>query len=75
MLVAASDPTLLGIAALLTALAGIASSIWGVIKSRKEGKEKADETLRKNLRDCRTEAEKLAEELHRSKMRKFDRES
>jgi hypothetical protein len=72
--VAATDATLLGIAALLTALAGIASSIWGVVKSRKEGKDLADETLRTNLRGCRSEAERLAEELHRLKMRRFDRE-
>jgi hypothetical protein len=70
-----SDPTLLGIAALLTALAGIISSVWGALKSRKEGKDQADEELRKRLRDCRSEAEKLADEMHRLKMRRLDRES
>jgi hypothetical protein len=70
-----SDPTLLGVAALLTALAGIISTIWGALKSRKEGKDQADEELRKRLRDCRSEAEKLADEMHRLKMRRLDRES
>jgi hypothetical protein len=69
-----SDPTLLGIAAIITALAGVITSIWGAVKSRREGKEKADETLRVNLRGCRSEAEKLAEELHRLKMKRFDHE-
>lgn len=71
-MLAASDPTLLGAAAILTALAGIISSVWGAIKSRREGKEKADETLRTHLRDCREEAEKLAEDLHHAKMRSLD---
>jgi hypothetical protein len=68
------EATWLGVAALITALGGIVSSIWGVIKSRKEGQATADETLRSNLRACRSEAEKLAEELHRLKMKGFDRE-
>ena len=74
MLVAA-DATLLGLAAIITALAGIISAIWGAIKSHREGKEEADEKLRSNLRNCRSEAEKLADELHRVKMRRLDRES
>jgi len=69
-----SDPTLLGVAAILTALSGIISAIWGAIKSRREGREAADDELREHLRDCREEAEKLASELHSMKMRNFDRD-
>lgn len=69
-----SDPTLLGLSALLTALAGIISTIWGALKSRREGKDQADEELRKRLRDCRGEAEKLADEMHQMKMRRLNRE-
>jgi hypothetical protein len=75
-LVAASDDaTLLGLAAIITALSGIITAIWGLIRSRREGKEQADETLRDHLRECREESERLASELHRVKMQRFDRES
>jgi hypothetical protein len=73
MLVAV-ETTLLGLAAILTAIGGIVTTIWGVIKSRREGKEQADEKLRDNLRKCRDEAERIAEELHRTKMGRFTRE-
>jgi hypothetical protein len=75
MILAASDPTLLGVAAIITALSGIITAIWGAFKSHKEGKEQADEELREHLKQCREESEKLAQELHRMKMERFDRES
>lgn len=74
LLAATGDATLLGWAAIITALSGIVTAIWGAIKSHKEGKEQADQELRDHLRDCREESEKLAEELHRIKMGRFDRE-
>lgn len=71
----AADATLLGLAAIITALSGIITAIWGAIKSHKEGKEQGDLELRAHLKECREEAEKLAEELHRLKMQRFDHES
>jgi uncharacterized protein YlxW (UPF0749 family) len=70
-----SDPTLLGVAAIITALAGVITSIWGAVRSHREGKKEADEELRAHLRDCREESEQLASELHRIKMSRFDHES
>jgi len=66
------QPTLLGFAAIITAICGVVTSIWGAIRSHKEGKEKADERLREQLRICREESEDLAGELHRIKMSHFE---
>jgi hypothetical protein len=59
-----SDPTLIGIAALVTATGGIASTIMALRKSRSE---ETTECL-ENLKKCREESERLAKELHDLKM-------
>lgn len=63
------DPTLLGIAAVITAISGVASTIFGARKKAKEAKEEAEEKCRLRLQETRAEAEKCAEELHRLKMK------
>jgi hypothetical protein len=75
LIAASDDATLLGWAAIITALSGITTAIWGAWRAHKEGKEQADEELRDRLRACREESEKLADELHRMKMGRFERES
>jgi len=57
-------PTLLGIAALLTAMCGIVSTILALKKSRSE----EEEALREHLEESRTHEEELASELHALKM-------
>jgi hypothetical protein len=64
----AADPTLVGIAALLTATGGIASTIMAIRKSRTEECEECFE----NLKEARSEAERLAGELHDLKMERRD---
>ena len=58
------NPTLLGIAALLSAMGGIASTIAALRKGRSEEYEHALEQLKMT----RAEAEELAAELHKRKM-------
>ena len=66
MLVFAIDQgaTLLGIAAVISAVGGLASTMMALRKSRSEEHEHALE----QLKECRAEAERLAQELHRLKM-------
>lgn len=59
------QPTLLGIAAFLTAIGGVASTIMAIRKSRSEEHEKCLE----QLKEARAEAEALAKELHERKMK------
>jgi hypothetical protein len=59
-----NDPTLLGIAAIVSALGGLISTIVAIRKSRREGQEDCE----KRLKELRAESEQLAEELHRMKM-------
>jgi hypothetical protein len=61
---AVSDPTLLGLAALLTALGAIASTIMALRKSRSEDHEACLE----HLKEARAEAEEYSAELHQVKM-------
>ena len=61
---AVDQPTLLGIAAIVTATGGIASTIMALRKSRSEDHEACLE----HLRESRAEAEALAAELHALKM-------
>lgn len=67
---AITEPTLLGLAALITALGGIASTIMALRKSRSE----EFKEMEQNLKESRTEVERLAEENHRLKMEKIERE-
>jgi hypothetical protein len=64
----AGDPTLLGIAAILSALGGVISTVWSHRKATKDEREKQEEICRQKLREARKEAEEAAEELHRIKM-------
>jgi hypothetical protein len=58
------QPTLLGLAAFLTASTGVATTIMAIRKSRAEDHEE----LLKRLEQSREHEEKLAAELHRLKM-------
>jgi hypothetical protein len=68
VILAIDDPTLLGLAAFVTAIGGMATTIVAIRKSHAEGE--AD--CRKKLAEARAEAEKLAAELHERKMREAD---
>jgi hypothetical protein len=57
-------PTLLGIAAIISALGGVTSTIMALRKSRSE----EDEHMREELAKCRVESERLAKELHDLRM-------
>jgi hypothetical protein len=57
-------PTLLGLAALLTAVGGIGLNILAIRKGRTEEHEHALDELAK----CRAESERLASELHELRM-------
>jgi hypothetical protein len=70
VLAATLPTTLVGIAAIATALAGVASVIMAIRKGRSEEHEHAlDE-----LKDARAEAERLAVENHELKLWKADHE-
>jgi formiminotetrahydrofolate cyclodeaminase len=69
-LIASVEPTLLGAAAIVSALGGAVSTIWAVRKSKHETQEKAIEDCLARLAETRAEAEKLAEELHELRMKK-----
>lgn len=58
------SPTLLGAAAVISALGGMISTVMALRKSRNEEHEECLE----HLKECRAEAEKLAKELHDLKM-------
>lgn len=69
MVTAAVDsPTVLGLAAFITAVGGIASTIVALRKNRSEEHE---ECLRK-LKEAREESERLAQELHNLRMERED---
>jgi hypothetical protein len=61
---AIDQPTLLGLAALVTATGGIASTIMALRRSRSEDHEACLE----HLREARAEAEEYSAELHKVKM-------
>jgi len=65
---ATSGPTLLGAAAIISAVGGCASTIVALRKSRSEEHEHALEELAK----CRAESERLAAELHTLKMGSYE---
>jgi hypothetical protein len=69
ILAISGDPTLLGVAAIISAVGGVGSTIWALRKSRREEHDKVTEEMRTRLKECREEAEKLANELHEYKMR------
>lgn len=65
-----NDPTLLGLAAVITALSGVVSTIVGTRRARREAREKAEEECLQRLKKTRAEAEAVAAELHELKMRR-----
>jgi len=67
-----TQPTLLGIAAVIAAIGGIVSTITADRRARKEERAKAEKECIERLKETRAESEKLAEELHRLKMERFD---
>jgi hypothetical protein len=64
-----ADTTLVGVAALLTALSGALSTFFGIRLTRRDAQAKSEKDCRERLRAVRAEAEGLAEELHKRKMR------
>jgi len=65
---AANSPTLLGLAAIIAASGGVASTIMALRASRHEEHERA----RKELKKCRAESERLARELHELRMGSYE---
>jgi hypothetical protein len=59
-----NSPTLLGLAAAISAFGGLISTVLALRKSRSE----EHEECLKHLRDARAESERLAQELHNLKM-------
>jgi hypothetical protein len=64
VIAAATESTLLGAAAILTAIGGIASTVYALRRGRTEDHQQALD----RLRECRAESERLARELHELKM-------
>ena len=73
-IVVAVEITLLGLAAIITAIGGIVTTVLAHRSSGREARQKAEEECVERLRNVRAEAEGLAEELHRIKMKHWERE-
>lgn len=71
MLAVQWEPTLLGVAAIITSLSGVVTAIIGARRRSQEAREKADEECHNRLRRVRAESEELAQELHRIRMRTY----
>lgn len=72
MLYATEESSLLGIAAIVTAIGGIVTTILAHRASAREAKGKAEQECLERLKATRQESEQLAEELHRVKMERFE---
>jgi hypothetical protein len=59
-----TEPTLLGIAAIVSAVGGAASTVLALRRSRSEEHEQCLE----RLKEARAESERLAQELHELRM-------
>lgn len=64
------NPTLLGIAAVVSAIGGAASTIMAIRKQHSE----EEQECRERLKQARAEAESSAQELHERKMRDYNHE-
>jgi signal transduction histidine kinase len=64
MIMAALDPTVLGIAAAVSTLIGAVLAVASYIANRRTAAEKANEEQHKELLECREEAERLSRELY-----------
>ena len=62
-----AQATLLGVASIVSAVGGAASTIWAIRKGRREEQEECH----KLLRESRAEVEALASELHQLKMERI----
>lgn len=65
------QPTLLGIAAIISSLSGMCTTVFGARAARKEAKMKAEEECHERLRVARLEAEEAAEQLHDMRMGRY----
>jgi len=63
------EPTLLGVAAILSSVGGLISTVVGVRRSKREEREKAENECFEKLKAVRLEAEEAANELHALKMK------
>jgi len=67
-LAVSAGATLLGIAAIISAVGGVGSTIIAIRKSRSE----EDEHVREELAKARSEVERLAKENHELKMAQYE---
>jgi hypothetical protein len=72
-LAVSGETTLLGVAAIITAISGVISTILGARKARREERARAEEECFQKLKAARVEAEEAAAELHEIKMKKTRR--
>jgi len=68
-LLAVTDPTLLGAAAMLTAVTGAWTTYRGIQITRHEERLKNEQDCERKLKDARIEAEDCMDELHKLRMK------
>jgi hypothetical protein len=66
------NATLLGIAAVITAISGIISTIFGSKKARRDERAANEELCLERLKAARKEAEEAAMELHQRRMKEAE---
>lgn len=71
----AQNETMLGAAAIITAIGGIVTATLGTRQSQKDAREKGSVDCRESLNAARRESEALAAEIHETRMRGLLRES
>jgi hypothetical protein len=69
---ATTESSLFGIAAIITAIGGVVTTIVAHKKGTKEATEKAAQECHERVQALRKESEGLAEELHQIKMGRFE---
>jgi len=72
MLASIVGADLLGIAAIISSIAGVTTAILGARRASKEARDKANEECLERLKAARAEGEQAMAELHKLKMGKFD---
>lgn len=65
---------LLGIAAIISSIAGVTTAILGARRARREAEDKANEDCRQRLKEARAEGEEAMAELHKLKMERANEE-
>jgi hypothetical protein len=63
--------TLLGVAAIITAVTGIIAMMAAVRRTARETRDSVEEECLRRLRETRIEAEETARELHAIRMKQF----